>query len=36
MHTGKDPGVNIVAILFPKSKNAWLIFMNGDNDMKNS
>ena len=34
MHTGKDPGVNTVAILFPKSKNAWLIFMNGDNDMK--
>ena len=34
IHTGKDPGVNTVAILFPKSKNAWLIFMNGDNDSK--
>ena len=34
LHTGKDPGVNTVAILFPKSKNAWLIFMNGDNDVK--
>jgi CubicO group peptidase (beta-lactamase class C family) len=34
IHTGKDPGVNTVAILFPKSKNAWLIFMNGDNDVK--
>lgn len=34
LHTGKDPGVNTVAIMFPKSKNAWLIFLNGDNDMK--
>lgn len=34
IHTGKDPGVNTIAIIFPKSKNAWLIFMNGDNDMK--
>ncbi|MBK8244341.1 MAG: class A beta-lactamase-related serine hydrolase [Saprospiraceae bacterium] len=34
IHTGKDPGVNTIAVLFPKSKNAWLIFMNGDNDTK--
>ncbi|MBL7815626.1 MAG: class A beta-lactamase-related serine hydrolase [Saprospiraceae bacterium] len=34
LHTGKDPGVNTVAIMFPKSKNGWLIFLNGDNDMK--
>ena len=31
MHTGKDPGVNTLAILFPKSKNGYVIFMNGDN-----
>lgn len=34
IHTGKDPGVNTVAIMFPKSKKAWLIFLNGDNDYK--
>jgi CubicO group peptidase (beta-lactamase class C family) len=34
LHTGKDPGVNTIAIIFPKSKNAWLIFINGDNDVK--
>ncbi|MBX9734421.1 MAG: class A beta-lactamase-related serine hydrolase [Chitinophagaceae bacterium] len=34
MHTGKDPGVSTVAIMFPKSKNGWLIFLNGDNDNK--
>jgi CubicO group peptidase (beta-lactamase class C family) len=34
MHTGKDPGVSTIAIMFPKSKNAWLVFLNGDNDMK--
>ena len=31
MHTGKDPGVNTLAIIFPKSKNGYLIFLNGDN-----
>ena len=31
MHTGKDPGVNTLAIMFPKSKNGYVIFMNGDN-----
>lgn len=34
IHTGKDPGVNTIAILFPKSKHAWLVFLNGDNNMK--
>ena len=34
-HTGRDPGVNTLAIIFPKSKNGYLIFMNGDNAMKN-
>lgn len=31
LHTGKDPGVSTLAILFPKSKNGYLIFLNGDN-----
>ena len=31
MHTGKDPGVNTMAIIFPKSKNGYVIFLNGDN-----
>ena len=31
MHTGIDPGVNTLAIIFPKSKNGYLIFLNGDN-----
>ncbi len=31
IHTGKDPGVSTLAILFPKSKNGYLIFLNGDN-----
>lgn len=31
MHTGKDPGVNTLAIMFPKSKNGYVIFLNGDN-----
>ncbi|SMC45302.1 serine hydrolase [Moheibacter sediminis] len=34
-HTGRDPGVNTLAIMFPKTKNGYLIFMNGDNAMKN-
>ena len=34
MHTGRDPGVSTMAIMFPKSKNAWLVFLNSDNDMK--
>ena len=31
MHSGKDPGVNTLAIIFPKSKNGYVIFLNGDN-----
>ena len=34
IHTGKDPGVNTLAIIFPKSKNGYLIFLNGDNAEK--
>lgn len=34
LHSGKDPGVSTLAVIFPKSKNGWLIFLNGDNDMK--
>jgi CubicO group peptidase (beta-lactamase class C family) len=34
IHTGKDPGVNTLAIIFPKSKNGYLIFTNGDNGGK--
>ncbi|MGR3808960.1 serine hydrolase [Jiulongibacter sp. NS-SX5] len=30
LHTGKDPGVSTLAIWFPKSKNGYLIFLNGD------
>ncbi len=31
IHTGKDPGVSTLAIIFPKSGNGYLIFLNGDN-----
>ncbi len=31
LHSGKDPGVSTLAIWFPKSKNGYLIFLNGDN-----
>lgn len=31
MHTGKDAGVNTLATMFPKSKNGYVIFLNGDN-----
>ncbi|WP_281225495.1 serine hydrolase domain-containing protein [Flavobacterium aquiphilum] len=31
LHTGKDPGVSSLAIWFPKSKNGYVIFLNGDN-----
>jgi CubicO group peptidase (beta-lactamase class C family) len=31
IHTGKDPGVNTLAIMFPKSKRGYLVFLNGDN-----
>jgi CubicO group peptidase (beta-lactamase class C family) len=31
IHTGKDPGVSTMAILFPVSGNGYVIFLNGDN-----
>ncbi|RXR34813.1 DUF4440 domain-containing protein [Flavobacterium piscinae] len=31
IHTGKDPGVSTLAVFFPKTKNGYLIFLNGDN-----
>ena len=31
LHTGKDPGVSTLAIMFPKSKHGYVIFLNGDN-----
>ncbi len=31
LHSGRDPGVNTLAVLYPKSKNGYLIFLNGDN-----
>ncbi len=34
LHTGKDPGVSTLAIMFPESGNGYLIFMNGDNKDK--
>lgn len=34
IHTGKDPGVNTLAIMFPKSKHGYVVFLNGDNNMK--
>lgn len=34
LHSGKDPGVSTLAVIFPKSKNGYLIFLNGDSAMK--
>jgi CubicO group peptidase (beta-lactamase class C family) len=31
LHTGGDPGVRTLAIMFPESKNGYLIFLNGEN-----
>ena len=31
IHTGRDPGVNTLAIWFLKSKNGYVVFLNGDN-----
>ncbi|WP_347922565.1 serine hydrolase [Pontimicrobium sp. SW4] len=31
IHTGKEPGVSTLAIIFPKTKNGYLVFLNGDN-----
>lgn len=33
LHTGKDPGVNTLAIFFPKSNNGYVILFNGDNSL---
>lgn len=33
LHTGKDPGVNALALFFPKSKNGYVLLMNGDNSV---
>lgn len=33
LHSGKDPGVNTLAVFFPKSGNGYVIFFNGDNTM---
>lgn len=33
-HTGKDAGVSTLAIMFPKTKNGYVIFLNGDNGDK--
>ncbi len=32
-HSGRDPGVNTLAMIFPKSKNGFVVFLNGDNVM---
>ncbi|OJJ16479.1 serine hydrolase [marine bacterium AO1-C] len=34
VHSGKDPGVSTLAVIFPKSKNGYVIFLNGDNIFK--
>ncbi len=31
LHTGKDPGVSTLAIMYPKSRKGFVIFLNGDN-----
>ena len=31
IHTGSDPGVNTVIVLFPKSQRGLIVFTNGDN-----
>ncbi|HZN09491.1 MAG TPA: serine hydrolase domain-containing protein [Pyrinomonadaceae bacterium] len=34
LHTGSDPGVNTVVILFPKSQRGLVVFTNGDNGVQ--
>ena len=34
LHSGKDPGVSTLAVFFPKSKNGYVVFLNGDNNLK--
>ena len=31
IHTGSDPGVSTVVVLFPKSRRGLIVFTNGDN-----
>ena len=31
IHTGSDPGVSTVVVLFPKSQRGLIVFTNGDN-----
>ncbi|MEM1191160.1 MAG: serine hydrolase domain-containing protein [Pseudomonadota bacterium] len=33
LHSGRDPGVNTLAVLFPESSKAYVVFMNADNAM---
>ena len=33
IHSGRDPGVNTLAVLFPESRKAYVVFMNADNAM---
>jgi CubicO group peptidase (beta-lactamase class C family) len=34
IHTGSDPGVNTVVVLFPKSQRGLIVFTNSDNGVK--
>jgi len=34
IHTGSDPGVNTVVILFPQSQRGLIVFTNGDNGIR--
>ena len=34
IHTGSDPGVSTVVVLFPKSRRGLIVFTNGDNGTK--
>jgi len=34
IHTGSDPGVNTVVILFPKSQRGLIVFTNGENGVQ--
>jgi CubicO group peptidase (beta-lactamase class C family) len=34
LHTGSDPGVNTVVILFPKSQRGLIVFTNGENGVQ--
>ena len=31
LHSGRDPGVSSLAVWFPKSKNGYVVFLNGSN-----